>query len=313
MKILVTGAHGLLGSSILRRAAGSAGSDIAHELIGCGRGAEPVFAGVDYHQIDLLDATAVRELLAEVEPQWIIHTAAMTDVDGCETERDVARRANVEPVQVLVAACEQVGDGRDIGLIQLSTDYVFDGKAGPYREEDETRPISHYGELKLESEGVLLNSAIKGVVLRTLWLYGYRRQARPNLVTWPLAALSRGEHLRIVDDQVGNPTFVGDVAKALLALCEREASGIFHLGGADLMTRYDLVRKLAELCRIDSGSVEPISTDELSQKAPRPLRSGLHCERLISLGIEPSTLSQGLDQMKLEAEFRKDFPSLTEP
>ena len=310
MRILVTGAHGLLGRSLLRYAEGR-GRHIASEMIACGRGVDPVPGGSRYHQIDLLDEPRVRELLERVEPEWIIHTAAMTDVDGCETDRDAARRANLETVEVLVAACEQVTGG-DCGLIQLSTDYVFDGDAGPYGEEDSPRPISYYGELKLQSERVVLSSHIKGAVLRTLWLYGYRRQARPNLVTWPLAALGRGEQLRIANDQWGNPTFVDDVARALLAICEHNTTGVLHLGGSDLMSRYDLVLRLAELSRISSGSVEPVSTRDLSQKAPRPLRSGLRSDRLTQLGIAPSTLEQGLDQMKSEDEFREDFPSLVE-
>ena len=300
MKILVTGAHGLLGRSLLRERS-------AAELIGCGRGADPVGSGA-YHQIDLLDVSAVGQLLRDVCADWVVHTAAMTNVDRCETDRTEARRVNLEMVESLVAACAE----SDSGLIQLSTDYVFDGADGPYGEEDEPRPLSHYGELKLESENLVLGSGIKGCVLRTLWLYGYRPEARPNLVTWPLTALARGEDLRMVDDQWGNPTFVGDVVRALLTLCERSVTGLFHLGGTDLMTRHELVQQLACTFGFNADAVQPISTVQAEQKASRPMRSGLRSDRIVALGVGTSSLKEGLDQLKSEEEFARDFSTQLE-
>ena len=300
MKILVTGAHGLLGRSLLRER-------VAAELIGCGRGADPVGSGA-YYQIDLLDVPAVGQLLGEIRPDWVVHTAAMTNVDRCETDRTEARSANLEVVESLVAACAE----SDSGLVQLSTDYVFDGADGPYGEEDEPCPLSHYGELKLMSESLVLGSGIKGCVLRTLWLYGYRPEARPNLVTWPLAALARGEDLRMVDDQWGNPTFVGDVVRALLTLCERRVTGLFHLGGADLMTRYELVCQLARSFGLNAGAVKSMSTVQADQKARRPMRSGLRSDRIAALGVGTSSLEEGLDQLKSEEEFCRDFSTQLE-
>lgn len=299
MKLLVTGAHGLLGRSLLER-------EFDIEMAGCGRGQTPV-GRAPYYQVELADPQAVRGLLETARPDWVIHTAALTDVDRCEIDRPLARQVNLEIVEHLVAACQDL----DIGLVQLSTDYVFDGRNGPYGEQDPPNPLSYYGALKLESEKAVLQSDFKGIVLRTLWLYGYIPQTRRNLVTWPLAALARGERLAVVDDQWGNPTYVHDVALALVELCRRQINGLFHMGGNSYMTRYQLVQELAGFFGLDAGLVSPVPTAAAGQQAPRPLRSGLRAEALSALlGRAPLSFAQGLDHMARQAAFRRDFAFL---
>jgi dTDP-4-dehydrorhamnose reductase len=305
MKVLVTGIHGLLGRSLSRAAEGA---DSGCELIGCGRGPGPA-RGEVYYQADLLDQKALGQLLDRVQPDWVIHTAAITNVDLCETEKELARRVNVDLVNDLATACRGFG----AGLVQLSTDYVFDGKDGPYAETDPPNPLSHYGALKLASEEPVLAGGVKGLVVRTLWLYGHVSGARKNLVTWPLEALSREEDLRIVDDQWGNPTFVDDLAKALLQLCRDQRTGLLHMGGGDFMTRFEMTRMLAHTFALPEERVQPTSTVAIDQEAPRPLRSGLRTDTLKSiLGVSPSTLAQGLSQMRAQADFRRDFPTLSD-
>lgn len=299
MRLLVTGAHGLLGRSLLE-------PDFDAEVIGCGRGETPVGRGA-YYPIELTDPQAVLALVDQVKPDWVIHTAALTDVDRCETDRPFARQLNLETVEHLAAACRQLG----VGLVQISTDYVFDGRSGPYSETDATNPLSYYGALKLQSEGVVLQPGLKGLVLRTLWLYGYLPGTRRNLVTWPLEALARGDQLKMVDDQWGNPTHVHDLAWALVELCRRQVQGLFHLGGATYLTRYQLTQELARHFDLDPGLVLPVSTAAANQKAPRPLRSGLRTQALESLlGYTPLSLSQGLEGLAAQADFRRDFPTL---
>jgi dTDP-4-dehydrorhamnose reductase len=299
MKILVTGAHGLLGRSLLQQQSDA-------ELLGCGRSSEPV-AERPYYQVQLLESGAAASLLEAVRPDWVIHTAALTNVDLCETERQQARQINLDIVALLAQACAQV----DAGLVQLSTDYVFDGCDGPYSESDATHALSHYGQLKLESERCVLEAPIKGLVVRTLWLYGYIVEARPNLVTWPLAALGRGEKLSIVDDQWGNPTYVDDLAAVLLQLCRSGASGLYHMGGSDFLTRYQLVLQLADFFGLDTSLIEPVSTQTAGQQAPRPLRSGLRTEALETLlYYRPLGFTAGLQQMARQASFRRAFADL---
>jgi dTDP-4-dehydrorhamnose reductase len=299
MRILVTGAHGLLGHSLLRH-------ERQIKMIGCGRRPQPVDQR-SYHQVELTDRRAITRLLAEVRPDWVIHTAALTDVDRCETERELAQQVNLESVAHLVEACGQI----DAGLVQLSTDYVFDGQKGPYSEDDEPHPLSYYGALKLASESLVLESGIKGLVLRTLWLYGYIPGTRRNLVTWPLQMLSRGESVQAVDDQWGNPTYVHDLAEMLLELCQQNARGLFHMGGASYMTRYELVVQLAQFFGLEVTQVRRISTKVAQQVARRPLRSGLRTDALRErLGRRSLSFGEGLERMVREEDFRRDFVHL---
>ena len=301
MKLLVTGAHGLLGRTLLET---DWGADA--ELVGCGRRPGAV-GGRECRVVDLTEPGAVGELISRERPDRVIHTAAETNVDLCETEPAPARRINVDAVANLVTACAASG----CGVVQLSTDYVFDGAAGPYSEEDETHPLSHYGRMKLASEALVLEVGGPGLVLRTLWLYGHRSGARPNLVTWPLAALARGETVRVAADQWGNPTPVADLARAAVELCRRGASGCFHVGGASFMTREELVRRTAAFFGLDCGRLETVTTAEAGQAAARPLRSGLRTDRLESeLGWAPADLESGMEQMASEEAFRRDFADL---
>ena len=298
MKVLVTGAHGLLGRSLAQEAAGL-------ELVTCGRREEP--AGPAYRRVDLADAAAVESLIAAAAPDWVIHTAAWTDVDGCEADPGRARRVNLDLVRILGAACSAAGTR----LVQLSTDYVFDGRGGPYSEADEPNPLSRYGRLKLESEGVVLGSVPEGLVVRTLWLYGHAPGVRRNLVTWPLLALARGSVLRIADDQWGNPTFAPDLARAVLELCRRDCRGLYHVGGADFMTRLELVEELAAAFGFDTGSIVPTPTAESGQLAGRPLRSGLKTAKTeAELGRPMLGLRAGLEEMRAEPCFRAEFEDI---
>lgn len=302
MKILVTGAHGFLGRSVLRQAGG-----MEVELVACGRRAEPPPENPAYHRIDLHDGAAVTGLLALERPNWVIHTAALTDVDRCETEPDLARGVNLDIVGHLVDGCAEV----DAGLAHLSTDYVFDGCSGPYGEKDPTNPLSHYGRVKLESEARVLGSGIRGLVLRTLWLFGYIPETRRNLVTWPLESLLKGEELAIVNDQWGNPTFVGDVALSLVEFCLRGCIGLFHFGGADYLTRYELVQELAQFFGLDAGRVRAVPTQQVGQRAMRPFKSGLRSDRIVAeLGRKPMGFTQGLAAMRKEPDFHRDFEDL---
>jgi len=297
MKILVTGAHGFLGRSLLDLAGKT-------EWVGCGRSAEPVSI-YPYFQIDLQNPDAIAELLEEVRPDWVINTAALTNVDQCEEDRDLARQVNLDPAGYLASACNRV----DAGLVQLSTDYVFDGKGGPYTERDEPNPLSYYGRLKLASEQLALEGSARAIVVRTLWLYGYVPAVHPNFVTWALEALHRKEHLKIFDDQWGNPTYIHDLAQSLLELCRGNARGLFHMGGATFMTRYDLALELARFFDLDSSLIEPIATRAAGLQAERPLRSGLNTDALeAELKRQPLSFTEGLEHMVRQESFRRDFP-----
>ena len=295
MKILVTGATGFLGRTLLSLE-GEA------EWMGCGR--RPAAEGIPYRQIDLADRKAVTALVAEQAPDWVINAAAMTDVDGCEKDARAARQANVDIPENLAAACDATG----AGLVHISTDYVFDGKCGPYGEEDTANPLSCYGQLKLESEG-MLKKMERVLVVRTLWLYGYVPQVGSNFLTWVLRGLHSGQPLRVFADQWGNPTYIRDLACALVALCSQEARGLLHVGGATFMTRWEMAREMACFFGIDGSLIEPVPTRAAKLPAERPLRSGLLTAALEAvLGRRPMSFAEGLRHLAKDPSFRRDFP-----
>lgn len=299
MRILVTGAHGMLGRSLLSCAS-------QDEVWASGRSPTPV-DGSPYLAGDLSDRETAQRIVEEARPDWVIHTAAITDVDLCETDHDLARRGNLETVAHMIEACAGVG----AGLLHISTDYVFDGENGPYGEDAPTRPLSFYGDLKLQSERLVLDADIKGTVLRTLWLYGYVPGARRNLVTWPLHEMAAGRSLKLVDDQWGNPTYVHDLSQALFDLCRLQATGLFHMGGSAYMTRYQMAVEVARFFGLDPGLIQPTTTASIGQKAPRPLRSGLRSQVLEALlGRAPLGFAEGLERMAADGDFRRDFAAL---
>lgn len=264
MKVLITGSNGLLGQKLI-----SQGRRDVH-IFSTGR-TRPKYGQGNFELLDVTDAQQVKTLLERICPDWVIHAAALTDVDRCEVERDLAWRINTGGTENVVRACESLR----IGLVGLSTDYVFDGTSGPYSETDPTNPLSFYGLTKLESERRVLSMRGRGIVVRTIVLFGYARGVRLNFVTWLIRTLSQGKPVRVVTDQWGTPTLADDLADFLIALCQQNAAGLFHFAGADLLSRHEMAIRTCRRFGLDEGLVIPTPTQELRQVAPRPFRSGL--------------------------------------
>jgi dTDP-4-dehydrorhamnose reductase len=268
MRLLVTGAAGMLGHDVLR-----AGKRAEHELV-----------ALDLPEIDITDESSVGQTLDRVgdEPgglDAIVNCAAWTDVDGAEASPEAARAVNAVGAGVLARAAARV----DVPLLHVSTDYVFDGvapvdasgRARPYVESDPTGPRSVYGATKLEGEREVLAASPRHTVVRTAWLYGVDGR---NFVETMLRLAGERDSVQVVTDQVGSPTWGGHLAPALLGLLERGVSGVVHVtGGGEVSWNgfaQEIFRQAEVACR-----VEPASSEQMARPAPRPAWSALASER----------------------------------
>ncbi|SNB44663.1 dTDP-4-dehydrorhamnose reductase [Geobacter sp. DSM 9736] len=276
--ILVVGANGMLGRDLMRVFQGEA-------------------RGLDIDEIDITSPESVRRVILTVKPRVIINAAAYTDVDGCESERDRAVEVNGEGVAYLSMAAGEAG----AKLVQVSTDYVFDGGKGtPYIEEDIPRPISVYGESKLAGE---LNAQLapEWLVVRTQWLYGVHGK---NFVETMLRIASEKKEVSVVDDQIGSPTWTKDLARAIGALVAKGCHGIYHATNSGTCSWNEFARAIFEEAGVPM-TVNSMSTKELNRPAPRPLFSVLDNGKLIrDTGFEPQPWR---DALRCYLQERKDL------
>jgi dTDP-4-dehydrorhamnose reductase len=294
-KILVVGSNGLLGQKLCEIITRGGAYNLSMSSVE----EKPIrqVVGAQYAQCDITNKKETKALVAAVRPDLIINAAAMTNVDVCEAERDLCWRINVDGVEYLVEAAKKCG----ATLIHISTDYIFDGKAGPYSEDDRPEPISYYGKSKLASENIVRTAEIPYIIARTMVLYGYAPGVKSNFALWLIQNLEANKPVRIVDDQFGNATLVDDLAYGLIQAYEMERTGVYNIAGRDIMSRYEFALKLAKVFDFDPTLITPIKTAELKQPAPRPMNSGLITLKAeIELGYKPSTTEQGLRILKTQ-------------
>lgn len=259
MRILVTGAGGQLGRELIEVLA----SQEVH--------------GRDHHALDITDRHAVIATVEQVRPSWVINAAAYNDVDGAEVASELAFAVNAAGAGYLAEAAARAG----ADMMHISTDYVFDGRKGtPYTELDRPDPLSVYGRTKYEGELQVLSAHPSACVLRTAWLYG---EYGNNFVKAILKAAERGGPLRVVADQVGSPTWTRHLARAIGALIQTPARGLFHVANAGACSRFEFARAIVQ-GRVE---VQPISAAEAARPAPRPANSALVSERWQAAGLQP--------------------------
>ena len=245
-----------------------------------------------YHSLDITDEEAIFETFEKYRPDAVINTAAMTNVDGCEDQKELCDKINVRAVEYLSKACEQY----DTHLIHISTDFIFDGENGPYSEDDIANPLSYYGLSKWKSEKVLQDSSCKWAILRTIILYGTAENLqRNNIVLWGRKALKEGQALNIIDDQFRSPTLAEDLAQACRLVVEKQATGIYNASGKDIMSIYEMVERMADFYQCDKSQINRISSSTLNQKAKRPPKTGFLLNKIINqLGYVPHSFEEGL-------------------
>ena len=298
--ILVTGSNGLLGQKITS----SVLSGRAFNLIATSKGPNrfPTDQGYQYAEMDILNPAQVREVVKKYRPDSIIHTAALTNVDKCEEDKDLAYRLNIEAVKTLVEICNEF----NIQLVHLSTDFVFDGAAGPYDELAATSPLSYYGKTKVEGEDAVKEAKGKWAILRTIIVYGIvHDRSRSNIVLWAKESLESGKAISVVNDQWRTPTLAEDLAECCLLAVEKDAQGIYNASGNEMMSIAELVYKVADYWNLDKSLITEVSSASLNQAAKRPVRTGFILDKAIKdLGYAPHRFADGLALLNSQLQER---------
>jgi dTDP-4-dehydrorhamnose reductase len=297
MKVLITGSNGLLGQKL----SVIAESQASVETIYTARKplTYPIKKG-KFYQLDVSDMESVNHVIRVVSPDVIIHTAAMTQVDECETKQEECWLQNVTATRNLVQAAESIG----CHFIFVSTDFIFDGKSGPLDETATPAPVNYYGESKLAAERVVQQSRTTWAILRTVLVYGVAHDmSRSNIVLWVKNSLEAGKSIKVVNDQWRTPTLAEDLAMGCWLAAEKKSNGFFHISGEEMMTPYDIAIRTAKFFKLDESLIAQTDSTQFRQPALRPMRTGFKIAKAKKeLGYKPHTFEEGLalikDQLK---------------
>jgi len=289
-RILVTGANGLLGQALVRHL--SASDD--HDVIATARDDAPRFdVPGEYLPLDITTPDDVETVLDNQNPDVVVNCAAVSDVTECDENRNRAWAVNARSVRTLAKQCRAL----DAHLVQVSSDFVFNGKNGPYDERARPDPVNYYGRTKLAGENVLREfDFLDWSIVRTVLLYGTAKDlTRSNVVLWMIDQLSQGEVIHVVNDQWRTPTYAPDLADGLVHLIDREKTGIFHLSGREMVTIHELAETVAEVFDFDHDLIDPVPSDYFEDAVERPSKTGfIILKAETELGYDPRSLDEGL-------------------
>jgi len=290
MKILISGSNGLLGQKLVKQLSKN---NIEYLATSKGDNRNPDCPSKNYEAIDITDKNQVLRVVRDFEPDFIIHTAAITNVDYCELNEQECHEVNVIGTQNVFDSAKSTG----AHFQMLSTDFVFDGKNGDYKETDLPNPLSIYAASKVNGEQILINSDYKNwSIVRTIIVYGEGSNlSRSNIVLWARDALKKGSPLNIIDDQFRSPTWADDLAWGCIQICKLNCTGIYHLSGPETMSIYDLVLRVAKFYKLETKSINRTDSSSLNQPAKRPPKTGFDLSKArIELGYRPKTLEESL-------------------
>ena len=279
--LLITGAYGQLGDACVKFLKNNYNITLS--------GVSPSDGGV---HLDIRSKSSIKKVLSDIDPDVILNLAALTDVDGCELDPQQAKDINFSGVKNLC---------RDFSghFIQISTDYVFDGKSGPYSEEDEPNPKSVYGKTKLFADNWLLDNYSKSTIIRTNILYSYTKRTKASFLKWVVDSLNDNQNIKVVNDQWNNPTWTESLSSVISKIIDNQAFDLYHYGDRDILNRFDFSILISKVFNLDSSLIMPISSDELNQIAPRPRKSGLITKKIESeLGIIPKSVETCLNEIR---------------
>lgn len=301
MKVLITGSNGLLGQKLVDLYK----SNSSVELIATARGADryPDKSGYTYASLDITQKNEVDEVIDRYKPEVVINTAAMTNVDACESEKEACDALNIHAVEFLVEACNR----NQTHLVHVSTDFIFDGTHGPLSEEEKPNPLSYYGWSKMRAEEIVQSSAKSWAIARTVLVYGIvSDMSRSNIVLWAKGALESGKSINVVSDQFRTPTLAEDLAQGCALIAAQKASGIFNISGKNFMSVYDLVVQVADFWNLDKSLLHLSSSEGIKQPAKRPPITGFRLDKAMSvLGYNPKSFQEGLKLLDEQLKIAK--------
>jgi len=291
MKVLITGANGLLGQKLVQLL--SSRTEVVATSRGPCRFELP--PGSSYHSMDITNEDQVSSVINQLQPQAVIHTAAMTQVDQCEQDQESCLSVNVEGTRNVAEAAESIS----AYLIHLSTDFIFDGQSGPYNEEASPAPVNFYGECKLRAEKIVQDISQGSAIIRTILVYGWLpNMSRPNIILWVKESLEQNKTIQLVDDQWRTPTLVEDLAQGCWLVLEKHARGVYHVAGSDFITPYQMALQTAEYFDLDKELIKKTDSSMFTQPAKRPLITGFEITKAASeLGYKPHTFAEGIAVM----------------
>ncbi len=294
MKVLVTGANGLLGQHLVKQLLES-----NYTVLATGRGVSrlpfPQGGNFSYCDADITNEPAMYEIISSQRPEAVIHAAAMTQVDDCEKQQDACFDVNVRATAQLLLAAEQFSKY----FLFVSTDFVFDGRQGNYKEDDALNPVSWYGFTKMQAEGTVETSAIPWAIVRTCLVYGNTfGGTRGNIVNWVKGNLEREKAIHVVNDQFRSPTYVEDLARGIILAVKKAATGIYHISGKDLLTPYEIAVKTAQYLQLDKKLIFETDASVFTEVGHRPPKTGLDITKAKhDLGFVPLSFEEGLERM----------------
>jgi dTDP-4-dehydrorhamnose reductase len=290
MKILITGANGFLGYYLVEQLLAKKYSVIA---TGKGECRLPFTRDLNFQWLamDFTDPFSIHDVFENIKPDVVAHAGAMSKPDECEMDQMKAYLVNVEGTVQLLINSEELRSF----FIFLSTDFVFDGEKGMYSEDDTPRPVNYYGRTKLEAEEAVKEYEHGWAIVRTVLVYGKNHSGHNNILKIVREKLEKGEEYNVVDDQLRTPTYVEDLAKGIVLIIEKKATGVFHLSGKNILTPYQMAIKTAEQLKLDSSVIKKVTAASFNQPAKRPLKTGFIIDKARKeLGYEPVSFEEGL-------------------
>lgn len=313
IKILITGSNGLLGQNLVNLLAEQ--SD--YEIFAFSKGKNRITktTNFEYFNVNITNSENVVKHLRKIKPHFVINCAAMTNVDTCELRTRECNDVNVNAVRTLIECCELY----NTHLIHISTDFIFDGADGFYKEEDKPSPVNYYGKSKLLSEKLLQRSKIDFTILRTILVYGLVEDAnRNNIVLWVKNTLENKQEIKVVNDQFRMPTLANDLAKACLLVVENNLKSqtallndatefnrkpqikqVYHISSNELLSVYEITNQIATTFNLDKKLIREITTLDLDQRAKRPVKTGFVLDKAVNeLGFESVSFKERLAYFK---------------